>query len=281
MFTWDYFVNFKKAKKNSFAIKVQLNILNSLLGENEFEDKIIKIVRKYPETRAVLPILIASRLSKFKDVKIVDVRDLSSVIRTYLFDPKIILSEVQEDDFLYFLKVSGIKEVFENKYVNSLEDYVFGVEVGMDSHARKNRSGDLMEGIVDKILNEYCNNNKDFIYISQATSRKIKNQLNYDVEVNKNDRIFDFALVDNMHKKLYLIEASLYSGGGTKLKSVAGEFEKVNNFVLNQNIEFIWVTDGVGWRKAEHPLLEAYENNKHTFNLKLFKNFLNEIKKEN
>jgi type II restriction enzyme len=278
IFTWEYFVDFEKAKKNSFKLKIQLNILNALLGENDFDKKFIEIAQQYPEVREAFPILIASRLKKFKEIKIVDTISLKSLNRTYLFNSKVPLSEIQKEDLLCFMKESGLKEIFENKSVSSLEDYVFGVEVGMDSHARKNRSGDLMENIVDKILDSYCKRYNNFVYLSQATSKKIKEQLNRDVSIDKNDRIFDFALLDKGRQKLYLIEVNLYGGGGTKLKSVAGEFEKVNNYILGQNIDFIWVTDGAGWRTAENPLIEAYENNKYTFNLKMFKEFLEEIK---
>lgn len=277
LFSWDYFVDFEKAKENTFAIKLHLNILNSLLGETDIENKFIELIKKYPEVRSSLLILISTRTKKINEIKILNTDTLTSSFKSNLFEVSSELTKDDEVELLHFLRASGLKEIFENKYISDLNDYVFGVEVGLDSHARKNRSGDLMELVVHDILDDFVKKDTNFAFIDQANSKKIKNVLGYEVKKHINDRISDFALLNKKKNKLYLIEVNLYGSGGTKLKSVAGEFEKVNNFILGQDIEFIWVSDGVGWKTAENPMMEAFENNKYTFNLKQFKDFLLEI----
>lgn len=277
LFSWDYFVDFEKVKNKSFDIKLHLNILNSLLGENDIEANFLKLLKEYPEVRNSLPILISTRIKKLKDIKILNTETLTSEFRFNLFDSKKKLTKNDELELVHFFRATGLKDILKNKYVSDLKDYVFGVETGLDSHARKNRSGDLMELIVYDILDVFIQENLNFSFIKQANSKKIKEKLGYDVKRDVSDRISDFALLDREKNKLYLIEVNLYGSGGTKLKSVAGEFEKVNNFILNQDIEFVWVSDGVGWRTAENPMLEAFKNNKYTFNLNQFKEFLLEI----
>jgi type II restriction enzyme len=222
-------------------------------------------------------ILISTRIKKIKEIKIINTDTLASSFKFNLFEVGHELTLDDEVELLHFFRASGLKEIFENKYISDLNDYVFGVEVGLDSHARKNRSGDLMDLVVYNILNDFVQKNDNFAFIKQANSTKIKSVLGYDVKKHISDRIFDFALLNRKEKKLYLIEVNLYGSGGTKLKSVAGEFEKVNNFILGQDIDFIWVSDGVGWKTAENPMKEAFENNRYTFNLKQFKVFLLKI----
>lgn len=279
LFSWDYFVDFEKVKKYSFDIKLHLNILNSLLGENDIETKFLKLLNEYPEVRNSLPVLISTRIKKLKDIKILNTETLISEFRFSLFDSKTVLTKNDELELIHFFRATGLRDVLKNKYISDLKDYVFGVETGLDSHARKNRSGDLMELIVYDILDVFTQKNSNFSFIKQANSKKIKEKLGYDVKKDVSDRISDFALLDREKNKLYLIEVNLYGSGGTKLKSVAGEFEKVNNFILNQNIEFVWVSDGVGWKTAGNPWMEAFNNNKYTFNLNQFKEFLLEISK--
>lgn len=277
LFTWSYFSNFEKAEKKTFNIKTHLNILNSLVGEKNIEKKFVKIVTEYPQVREVLPILIATRNSKIKQLKIMNTETLKSASRVDLFNSKIELNNKQISELLHFFTSSGLGELLSKAKVNNLVDYVFGVEVGMDTHARKNRSGDIMEDVVNDILQNFVNKNTNYSFARQVTADKILKLMNYDVMVNVNDRIYDFALINNANNKLYLIEVNLYGSGGTKLKSVAGEFEKLNNYIVNQKIDFIWVTDGVGWKTAENPMLEAFENNDNTFNLKQFVMFLDEL----
>ncbi len=129
--------------------------------------------------------------------------------KKYIFNDEI--NENIKKELLIFFKETGLKEFFESKVVKNLVDYCIGVEVGFDTNARKNRTGTLMENIVGKYLETFCNKNENFSFIEQATQKRIKEFLNYEIEIDKNSRRFDFALLDKTENKLYLIEVNYYS----------------------------------------------------------------------
>jgi type II restriction enzyme len=128
-----------------------------------------------------------------------------------------------------------------------------------------------MEGIVSQYLNEFCLRNSDFSYIEQATQKRIKENFDYLIEIDKNSRRFDFALFNANVNKLYLIEVNFYSGGGSKLKATAGEYRGLNDFLKSQGITFIWITDGQGWLTALNPLEETFNHNDYVINLHMLK----------
>ena len=269
IFSWDYFSNFEKIKENTFEVKVQLNILNSLLGEKNIEEKFLELVKKYPEIRKVLPILIATRAEKFKDFSILtNKKNLVSEYQTDLFDDK---KELEEEKILIFFRETWLKELFENKYISNLNDYVFGVETGLDSNARKNRTGDLMEDLVEEFVKELCKQ-KGFDYKEQATAKFIKENWWVKVKSDKSSRRFDFAIFDNKKKQVYLLEVNYYGWGWSKLKAVAWEFAGLYDFMQKQNIPFFWITDWLGWYTTSKPLEEAYNKmDGNIYNLEMLK----------
>ncbi len=277
IFAWDYFTDFEKVKSNVQKVKVELNILNSLIGEEDIEEEFIKLIKEYPKTRQALPLLIAIRKDKLNDTSVIANMDtLIAENKKYIFYDKI--DEEIEKELLIFFREGGLKDIFQNRYVKNLVDYCFGVEVGLDTNARKNRTGTLMENIVSNYLTKFCQKNKDFTYIEQATQKKIKEKFNYRIKIDKNSRRFDFALFNKITKKLFLIEVNFYSGGGSKLKATAGEYQYLYDFLKNQNIDFIWITDGKGWLTALNPLEETFKHNDYVINLKMIKDgILNKI----
>ncbi|WP_198305444.1 type II restriction endonuclease [Arcobacter vandammei] len=277
IFTWNYFTDFEKVKINVKKIEKELNLLNYLLGKENIEEEFLSLLEEYPKVRKILPILVAIRSDKLSTTPIItDMETLIPQNKHYIFNDE--LNENIKKELLIFFNESGLKDFFENKSVKNLVDYCIGVEVGFDTNARKNRTGDLMENLVEKYLNTFCNKNKNFSFISQATQKRIKEFFNYDIEIDKNSRRFDFALYDKNINKLYLIEVNYYSGGGSKLKATAGEYVSLHNFLKAQNITFIWITDGLGWNKAKSSLEETFNHNDYVINLEMLKNgILNEI----
>jgi len=267
IFTWNYFVDFDKVKKNISKIEKELNLLNFLIGKDNIEDEFINLITEYPNVKKVLPILIAVRNNKLKEIPIVSNVDiLLSEKKDYIF-----IDGLKREELIKFFIESGLRDIFKNKNIKNFVDYVFGIEVGMDTNGRKNRTGDLMEGIVSKFLDNFCLKNTNFIYIDQATKDKIKEKFNYEIKIDKNNRKFDFALFNKKEEKLFLIEVNFYSGSGTKLKATAGEYQKLNDFIKNQGICFIWVTDGKGWLTATNSLEEAFNHNDFIINLKMLR----------
>jgi type II restriction enzyme len=227
---------------------------------------------EYPKVRKVLPILVAIRNNKLKDLKIIDDFDeLKSESKIRMFNPNIKLNNEFREDLVNYFRETGLKEIFQNKDVKNIVDYCFGIEVGMDTNARKNRTGKSMESIVEKIIKKFSEDN-NLDYITQATQSKIKEKWNFNITLDKTDRKFDFAVFNKSKNKIFIIETNYYSGGGTKLKSTAGEYQYLYEFLTKQGIDFIWITDGLGWRTAKKSLLETFSHNDYLFNIEFIKN---------
>ena len=159
-------------------------------------------------------------------------------------------------------------KLFKEDGVKNLVDYVIGVEVGLDSNGRKNRGGKLMERVVESYLANFCEE-RGFEYISQANAKKILKKWNYKIVVNKSSRSFDFAVFNPKSKRIKLFEVNFYNGGGSKLKSVCGEFKSLYSELKKQSVDLVWITDGLGWNTVLRPLEEVYNSNDYVFNLKM------------
>ncbi|MEA3329293.1 MAG: type II restriction endonuclease [Nanoarchaeota archaeon] len=271
IFTWDYFVAFEKVKKNIHAIEKELNLLNVLIGKEDIEKEFIALISEYPNTRNVLPILIAIRNNKLKDLKIIDdFEELKSESKIDLFNPTKELTSELKEDLINFFKESGLKDIFQDKNIKNVVDYCFGIEVGMDTNARKNRTGQAMESIVEKIIQKFAEmDNLD--YIPQVTQKKIKEKWDFDIEIDKTNRIFDFAVFEKTKNKIFIIETNYYGGGGSKLKSTAGEYQYLSDFLKKQGIDLIWITDGLGWKTTKKSLFETFLHNDYLLNIEMVK----------
>jgi len=266
-----YLVDWHKVNENRFKYEILLNILNSLLNRNEisFQQDFFSLFQQYPEIVEAFPILLATR---DKELEFIDENSRNLEIKRYSFlKPYIINQDIMNHYYTFFEK-TGLKYLFCNGGLTNLVDYVFGVEVGLNSNARKNRTGVLMENTVANYLKFFCLRNPHFTYIEQATQKRIFEAFNYEIAIDKNSRRFDFALFNQVTHQLYLIEVNFYSGGGSKLKATAGEYQYLNDFVKSQGVEFIWITDGKGWLTALNPLEETFNHNDYVINLDMIKN---------
>ncbi len=257
--TWDYFVNWKKVFGNSSNLEITLNKLNYLLGKENLKEEFKKLYSSNPDIIKALPVLLAVRENKLevfdKITKNSEFFDFSG-------------TEKDSEKYYEFLEKSGLARLFQKDGVKNLVDYVMGIEVGLDSNGRKNRGGSLMEEIVESFINELCNKN-GFEYLSQARATAIKSKWGVDVKVDKSERSFDFAVFNPKNKKIKLFEVNFYNGGGSKLKAVCGEFKSLHTELKEQNIDFIWITDGLGWFTTKRPLEETYNHNEYVFNLNM------------
>lgn len=257
--TWDYFVNWKKVFANGSNLEITLNKLNYLLGKDNLKEEFKKLYSSNPDIVKALPVLLAVRENKLevfdKVIKNSEFFDFSS-------------TEKNPDKYYEFLEKSGLAHLFQKDGIKNLVDYVMGVEVGLDSNGRKNRGGSLMEEIVESFIRDLCNRN-GFEYLSQARATAIKSKWNVDVKVDKSERSFDFAVFNPKNKKVKLFEVNFYNGGGSKLKAVCGEFKSLYTELKEQNIDFIWITDGLGWFTTKRPLEETYNHNEYVFNLNM------------
>lgn len=261
---WNYFVDWNKVFRNIKPIEKELNLLNVLIGKENIEQEAFTLIKEYPQVIKAFPTLIAIRENSI-DILI---ESKNFIYKKFSF-LKRELSDEECTHLVEFLIQSGIGDILKDKRIKNLVDYATGVEVGLDSNGRKNRGGTLMENLVEDFVAETCNE-LNIGYMAQATASKIKRDWDIDVLVDKSSRIIDFAI--NKNGKLYFIECNFYGGGGSKLKSTATEYVEMNKFWTDQGIEFIWVTDGAGWKSTLKPLREFFDKADFLLNLEMLKN---------
>lgn len=266
--TWDYFVNWNKVFTNSASFEIALNKLNYLLGKDDLQGEFYRLYESNPDIAKALPVLLAVRENNLEIYN-----KTSKELESYDFSGE----GGDVNKYFEFLDKSGLIKLFQRDGIKNLVDYVIGVEVGLDSNGRKNRGGTLMEEIVGLFLEDFCKQN-NLKYMPQASPSKIKLKWNFDIVVDKSERSFDFAVYNPRSNKIKLFETNFYNGGGSKLKAVCGEFRSLYDELKRQNIEFIWITDGLGWHTAKRPLEETYNHNDYVFNLSMLEDgALNEL----
>lgn len=260
---WDYFVNWEKVSINVKMFEKELNILNYLIGKENLEKEAFDLFKRYPETIKAIPTLLAVREGAI-DVLIETKNFKYKNLNFFQFE----YTDSEINDIVEFIIKTGFGNLILNKQIKNFVDYATGVEVGLDSNARKNRGGALMESMVEEFVSDTCQN-LGIQYLAQATSKKIKEQWNIDVKVDKSSRQLDFAI--NNNGKLFFIECNFYGGGGSKLKSTATEYIEMNRYWNKQGIEFIWITDGAGWKSTLKPLREYFDKADYLLNLEMLK----------
>ena len=256
--TLDYFVDFEKVKGNVRKIALKLNQLNYLIGKDNLEEAINDLYDENPKVFEVLDILIAVRN---KNAKTLNNTGKITLLESYFTSPKGVLEYIYE---------TGLAEVFKNKEISNLVDYVFGIEVGLDTNARKNRGGDNMSKAVSLLFD------REGIYYK----KEVNSTLFLDIEsLGVDVKRFDFVI--KTKKKTYLIETNFYNTGGSKLNEVARAYSevapKINQY---KNYEFVWITDGQGWLSAKNKLEEAYNTIPSVYNLTTLSEFVKKVKKE-
>ncbi|MBR1903200.1 MAG: type II restriction endonuclease [Bacteroidaceae bacterium] len=253
----DFFCDFDKISENVEDIKLSLCMLNSLLGATDIRKSVETIWNRDKSAFNVMDILIAVRSEGKKKV-------LNSLGKCVILDS---LFESVEG-VIEFLEGTGLADIFREKKINDLVDYVFGIETGLDSNARKNRSGHVMEGTVASILDNNEIEYREEVYSSEWP--EITDVLGDD------EKRFDFVI--KAKDITYLMEVNFYSGGGSKLNEVARSYSdiapKINSV---PGFEFVWITDGIGWKSAKNKLQEAYNIIPRIYNLTNIKDFIQEI----
>ena len=261
--TWKYYSDFEKVYQNVERIKDELNILNGLIGKKDIEAEFRRIVKKYPDVLKVIPILIAKRES---EIKITDSK------KNYVFNFK--KPNYSIDEYVEFMENTGLFDLLQNHIIHSLVDYVMGVEVGMDTNGRKNRTGDAMEDLVDSYIANAGFKEGDN-YFKQFAASEITQKWDIDLsEISnkgKSEKIFDFVVkTPNM---IYGIETNFYGSGGSKLNETARSYKTIALEAKNiKGFTFVWFTDGKGWRSARNNLEETFDVMEHIYNIKDLEN---------
>ena len=257
--TLDFFCDFNKVEENVQKVEFNLNKLNYLIGKDNMEEAIRFVWEQDPSAFSVLDIIIAVRKKDKK--KVIDDKGNVTLIENY-FD--------SVDSVITFIKETGLKEVFQSRQIKNLVDYVFGVEVGLDTNARKNRSGELMADRIGDIFD------LNGIPYTREVNSTVFPRLKI---LGKDKKRFDFVVTTRA--KIYLMEVNFYSGGGSKLNEVARSYSDIGPKINSlPEFEFVWVTDGQGWFSAKNKLEEAYSIIPNIYNLTTINDFVNKVKSE-
>ena len=256
--SYEYYIDFKKVFKNVNDIKIELNILNSLIGSQNIKEDFENIIEKYPETLKCIPILLAVRK---KEIYVIDVNG------EYVYSFK--KRNYPVEQYSEFMEKTGLFRLLKEHRVNNLFDYVTGVETGLDSNSRKNRGGHLMEDLVESFIqNSGFQKNKN--YFKEMYTSEIEKKWNIDLSAisntGKTEKRFDFVIkTDN---QIYVIETNFYASGGSKLNETARSYKTITREVNTiEGVTFVWVTDGIGWKSARHNLEETFDVLEHIYSI--------------
>ena len=261
---YKYYIDFETIYKNAEIYKVELNMLNSLIGSQNIEQDFENLVKKYPEVLKCVPTLLAVRQT--------EIIVLDDEGNKFEYNFKNMNYNVEQ--YTVFMRETGLFELLEKHLINNLYDYVLGVECGLNSNARKNRGGHLMEDLVEKFI-QRAGFEKDKTYFKEMYLQDIERRWKLDMSFisNKNQATKRFDFVIKTDKCIYGIETNFYASGGSKLnetarsyKMIAEEAERVVGF------EFVWFTDGMGWISARNNLRETFDNMEHIYNIADMKN---------
>ena len=257
--TLGFYCDFKKINYNVETISIKLNQLNYLIGQNDIDAAIRRLWNENKGVFNVLEILIAVRTSDRKKAIMADGN--VKLINT-LFD--------SVEGVIEYIHGTGLDNVFRNKQIKNLVDYVFGVETGLDTNARKNRSGHLMENQVASILDNAGVSYRQEVYSTEYPELLV---------LGEDKKRFDFV-IETGHCK-YLIEVNFYSGGGSKLNEVARAYSELSPKInAVDGFEFVWITDGIGWKSAKNKLEEAFYVIPNIYNLTTINEFIKQVKEE-
>lgn len=256
----DFYSDFEKIKRNVDNISISLNMLNFLLGKEDLGAAVHALWIRDPKVFNVLDILIATRRKEKR--KFIDT-DGSIRLVASLF--------TSEEGVIRFLEETGLADLFKNSTIHDLVDYVFGVETGLDTHARKNRSGDITELLMHRILK--ANGIPHRMEVVSSDIPEIHDALGRD------EKRFDFMI--KTRKQTFLVEVNFYNSGGSKPNEIARAYRELAQIVNRvDGYEFVWITDGEGWLKAKNKLEEAYIEIPRVYNFTSLNEFLEEIKSE-
>ncbi|WP_288758916.1 type II restriction endonuclease [uncultured Veillonella sp.] len=260
---YGYYVDFQKVYGNVESMKVELHILNSLIGSKSIEKDFYQLAERYPEVLKCIPLLLAVRNAE------IYCQDEDGG-QLYTFKPKDLKKEnIDYAKYAYFMKKTGLFDLLENHIISNLIDYATGVETGLDSNGRKNRGGHLMEDLVELHIRK-AGFIREESYFKEMYIHQITEKWGLDLSAISNqgraEKRFDFVVkTKNM---VYGIETNFYASGGSKLNETARSYKTLAmESDTIQGFTFVWFTDGKGWVSARNNLEETFDIMEHIYNI--------------
>lgn len=261
---YKYYIDFETVYNNAEKLKVELNILNSLIGSKNIESDFENIIAKYPEVLKCIPILLAVRQS--------EILVLDKEGNKFIYDFKKMNYTLEQ--YKIFMRETGLFDLIQNHLVNNLYDYVLGVESGLNSNARKNRGGHLMEDLVENFIQK-AGFKKNETYFKEMYLEQIEEKWKLDMSFisNKNQATKRFDFVIKTNNCIYGIETNFYAAAGSKLNETARSYKMIAEEAKRvEGFEFVWITDGMGWISAKNNLKETFDIMKNLYNINDLKN---------
>lgn len=242
--TAEFFVDWDKVYAHIKSHIDEISLLNGLanISNNQERRKHLEsVLAKYPKTREIIPLIIATRDQNL-DVLIIENNQIK-----YL---KIDFLNSSVDSMLEFCDKTKIVELLGK--IKDLHSYLIGIEVGMDTNARKNRSGTIFENMVLKELK------------------------NKGIDVRKADKRFELGrskkpdLVVYKGKDIFaIIEVNFFYGLGSKPLETIQSYIRLQKEATAKGIRFILITDGPAWKTSEEERTKAFDQIDYPFNFKL------------
>lgn len=247
-----YYVDFGKVCDNVEKRKIELNILNALVGSRHIEEDFDNVIQNYPETLNCIPLLLAVRGNE------IHAQDQDGIFN-YRFDEM----NYTIEQYKVFMRKTGLFDLLANHLIHSLVDYAFGVETGLDSNGRKNRGGHLMENLVESFICK-AGFEKDVTYFKEMYLAEVEQKWNIDLSALSNQgkarKRFDFVV--KTPETIYAIETNFYggTGGGSKLNETARSYKMLAQEAASvPGFKFVWFTDGTAWKSARGNLRETFD----------------------
>ena len=252
---YDYYVDFPKVFANVEKINVELNILNSLIGKEDIEERFRQLAEKYPEIIKCIPILLAVRANE------IYAQDDDGAFNYNFRKPNYTL-----DQYIIFMKKTGLFDLISHHIINNLVDYVTGVETGLDSNGRKNRGGHQMENLVLRFIKRTGAEWYKEMWLSDV-EKKWNVDLSAISAQGTSEKRWDYVVKTSAN--IFLIETNFYTGGGSKLNEVARSYKMIAEEAQNiPNVQFVWLTDGKkGWVSARRNLEETFNVLPNLYNI--------------
>ena len=262
-----FFVDWEKIQANVQKFKIELNILNSLIGSKNFKNDLRQILSRYPDVVPCFPILIAVREMSLKVINDFSSKD-SEIVEYNFKKRKLLPKEIEE--FMAFFHKTGLENFFKNLSSRSIQDYVIGIEVGMDTHARKNRSGAAMELVLKPIIEKINANLRISHMLFQKNFSNLEKDYNIVVSTSLRNRQADFIIIKDENKVIN-IEANFYSGTGSKPQEIVDSYINRQGELRENGFKFIWITDGYGWKGQKNQIRKGFEKIDYLLNLHFVK----------
>lgn len=269
-----YWVDWQKVRKHVAKYRSKLTKLDCLVGSPNIVSKAKIVFTKEPDLLTVIPLLLGTRDMQLS-VLVNDPKNYQAYTLDFA-NPDL----KQLDKYLDFIQQTGLFDIMANTIKEPLVNFAYGIEVGLDTNARKNRSGFQNEAILADNLTLIKKEHPTWQVTTQVSGAEIKT--NWGITVpeqldhkHKGGRIYDGAIYNPETNKVTIIETNIYCSNGSKMKAVAGEFSNVFLYLkkhdTKKQVNYVWITDGCGWNTAKNPLREAFNVIPNIFNLKMVK----------